>query len=267
MFLKYPGSKKRSVNHLISLLGEGRRLVDPFLGSAALFMQSDYPEYLLCDINPDIINLYQYVKDDRDGLITALIEVFKSYPVSSATYYAVRESFNSCRDPKRRSHYLVWLNQTCYNGLFRYSKKSGFNVPIGQMKNPRPNIPEIQRFHQKCHTADVTFKCADFCKTFSHIRRDDLVIVDPPYSPLPNQKTNFTCYVSGPFGSKEHDRLANLSRGMAFAGATILVCDHDTPEVRKRYAGSIFHEVAITRSISATGSKRTPAPELRIRVA
>ena len=64
MFLKYPGSKKRSVDHLIKLLGNGHRLVDPFCGSAALFFKSDYKEYLLCDINADVINLYQYVKDD-----------------------------------------------------------------------------------------------------------------------------------------------------------------------------------------------------------
>ena len=80
MFLKYPGSKKRSVDHLIKLLGNGHRLVDPFCGSAALFFKSDYKEYLLCDINADVINLYQYVKDDPDGLITGLLELFKNTP-------------------------------------------------------------------------------------------------------------------------------------------------------------------------------------------
>ena len=267
MSLKYPGSKKRSVDHLIKLLGNGHRLVDPFCGSAALFFKSDYKEYLLCDINADVINLYQYVKDDPDGLITGLLELFKNTPFCNETYYRVRDTFNACTDIKRRSHYFVWLNQTSYNGMIRYSKKTGFNIPAGRMKNPRPDIEGIQRFHQKCCSCDVTFLCQDFTRTFQQIRPFDHVMVDPPYSPLPGQKTNFTCYVTGEFGPHQHDQLAALCRGMSYVGARVIVCDHDTPEVRARYKGSEFHSISVARSVSADKSLRKPAPELRIRVA
>lgn len=266
MFLKYPGSKKRTVEQLIELFGKGTRLVDAFCGSCALFQQSQYDEYLMCDKNPDVINLYRYAQADPDGLITALLDLFEQEPFSTKTYYRIRDAFNACTDIKRRSHYFVWINQTCFNGMIRYSKKSGFNIPAGKMKNPRPDIQGIQRFHAKCQTSEVTFSCLDFTQTFQQIRMTDHVMVDPPYCPLPGQKTNFTCYVTGEFGAQQHDRLAALSRGMAYVGATVIVCDHDTPEVRARYHGSEFHCVSVPRSISASKTMRKPAPELRIKV-
>ncbi|GHG07026.1 Dam family site-specific DNA-(adenine-N6)-methyltransferase [Thalassotalea marina] len=266
MFLKYPGSKKKRVKEISTYLSGGFRLVDPFVGSGAIFMGTDYEQYLLCDINKDVIDLYKYVQRDVDGLITGLENIFIPENNTAKVYYRFRDKFNNSTDAKYRSILFIWLNQTSYNGLIRYSKRSGFNVPFGNMKNPRINIDHILRFANKSQEKNVTFKHQDFRETFTEINRLDHVTLDPPYSPLEKQKTNFTTYAGNTFSNKDHDELAALAKTSAKAGSKVIVFDHDTADVRKRYRGHELKVTQVTRSISASAIKRNKAPELLIQL-
>ena len=241
------------------MLPTGKRLVEPFLGSGALFLNTDFKDYLLCDINPDLITLYKTLQKHGPQLIKKTAALFTAKNNTAPRYYQLRTRFNATDEGLERSALFIYLNRHCYNGLCRYNKSGGFNVPFGLYKKPYFPQAEMLAFHAKAKKA--TFLCADFQSAMNKSKAGDVVYCDPPYIPL-SITANFTNYSGQQFAAKEQEQLALLAKQTAARGIPVLLSNPDTPLSREYYQGAQFHSFPVKRFISCQGGNRVMAQEL-----
>ncbi|MFB2639664.1 Dam family site-specific DNA-(adenine-N6)-methyltransferase [Shewanella bicestrii] len=259
-FLKWAGGKFKLVDELANYLPTGERLVEPFVGAGSVFLNTDYPSYLLCDINQDLINLYNIVKERPVEYIEAARKLFVDEMNQKDAYYRVRTDFNKSRDPFLRSVYFLYLNRHGFNGLCRYNRKGGFNVPFGSYKKPYFPEKEILAFSKKAQCAE--FKCISYEKAFEQIRAGDVIYCDPPYAPL-STTASFTTYVGAGFSLDDQALLARYSRHMALEQRIpVVISNHDIPLTRELYRGAHLAKIQVQRNISQNGSGRNKVDEL-----
>ncbi|MDQ0190325.1 Dam family site-specific DNA-(adenine-N6)-methyltransferase [Alicyclobacillus cycloheptanicus] len=258
-FLKWAGNKYRILHRIQQLLPRGQRLIEPFAGSAAVFLNTTFPQYVLNDANADLMNVYQTLKQYGRVYIQACQSLFKPEHNVAEVYYAYREEFNSTSDSFRKAVLFVYLNRHGYNGLCRYNKDGRFNVPFGRYRNPYFPLEEMLAFHRKAQFADL--RCEDFETVMLQARPGDVVYCDPPYVPLSNT-ANFTSYHASGFGLEQQQRLAQLARTLAEHGIPVLISNHYNEFTRVTYASAAITAFHVPRFISCNGAKRQPAPEL-----
>lgn len=259
---KWPGGKFRLLDAILPMLPPGRRLVEPFVGSGAVFLNADYPAYLLADINPDLIGFYQALAERGDGLIEECRRLFSPDGNQSDTYYQRRDSFNALAAGAKRAALFLYLNRHGYNGLIRYNARGEFNVPFGRYLKPYFPEAEMLAFLDKTRRRKVEFLAADFRDAFKRVRKGDVVYCDPPYIPL-SATANFTSYSASAFGPDEQKELAKRLEAVAAKGATAVVSNHDSAEARALYAGAArTRQVEVRRFISCNGDKRDAVREL-----
>ncbi|ESE42089.1 Dam family site-specific DNA-(adenine-N6)-methyltransferase [Shewanella decolorationis] len=259
-FLKWAGGKFKLVDELANYLPTGERLVEPFVGAGSVFLNTDYPSYLLCDINQDLINLYNIVKERPAEYIEAAKKLFVDEMNQKDAYYRVRTDFNKSRDPFLRSVYFLYLNRHGFNGLCRYNRKGGFNVPFGSYKKPYFPEKEILAFSKKAQRAE--FKCIGYEQAFEQIRTGDVIYCDPPYAPL-STTASFTTYVGAGFSLDDQALLARYSRHMALEQRIpVVISNHDIPLTRELYRGAHLAKIQVQRNISQNGSGRNKVDEL-----
>lgn len=258
-FLKWAGNKFRIVDKVIKRLPDGHRLIEPFVGSGAVFLNTDYERYLLCDSNPDLIELYTLVKEDGVAFIEYARPLFSPRNNTPERFYALREEFNNCAEKPRRAALFVYLNRHGYNGLCRYNAKGGFNVPFGRYKRPYFPEEEILLFHRKAQRAD--FLHQDFATTLDKAKQGDVIYCDPPYLPL-SASANFTSYSAGGFDMQQQKQLATIATHCAERGVPVLISNHNTRDARTIYGKAKLQRFAVQRYISCKGSSRSKAGEL-----
>lgn len=258
-FLKWAGSKYRIVEQVKARLPLGQRLVEPFAGSGAVFLNTDYPHYLLADGNRDLIDLYVTLQQEGADFIADCRRLFCPANNSAEAYYRLRAEFNACRAPRRRAMLFVYLNRHGYNGLCRYNAQGGFNVPFGRYTKPYFPEQEMLAFHHKARHA--TFQHATFEETLQMLRAGDVVYCDPPYVPL-SPSSNFTTYHAAGFDLEQQQRLADLAAQVAYQGISVLISNHDTPFTRRAYAAADIARLSVARTISCHGHKRHRVNEL-----
>jgi len=258
-FLKWAGGKYRCIENILPHLPKARRLVEPFTGSGAIFLNTLYPEYLLADGNQDLVNLYQQLQQEGPGFIDDCETYFNDCTNQSEQYYQYRNNFNQCDNNKLRALLFVYLNRHCYNGLCRYNLKGNYNVPFGRYKKPYFPRAELLYFYQK--SQQVIFKQADFCETFSNTQPGDIIYCDPPYAPI-NQTSNFSAYTQKKFGEEEQILLANLAQDSAKQGIPVIISNHDTEFTRHHYRRSKIISFSVRRSINCNSSERKFIKEL-----
>lgn len=258
--LKWVGSKARLMPQLLPHLPTGKRLVEPFAGSCSVMMNTDYEEYLIADVNPELINLYQQIKEKPDAVLHYLGKTFL-FGASSEGYYRHREDFNTVlRHPLERAVYFLYLNRHCFNGLCRYNKSGDFNVPYGKYKKPYFPKDEILAFHEKAQRA--TFIAANYSETLGLVRDDDVVYCDPPYL---TESANFTAYHSQGFNAIDHGRLARRLRRLAGRGISVVASNSDLNAVHSLYAGFDCVRIKAPRSVGAAAKSQKVADELIIK--
>ena len=269
--VKWPGGKGRVLPDLLPVLPKGDCLVEPFVGGASVFLNTDYRHYVLGDINPDLINLYRVVSRRPDELIRVARDLF-SHRNDAENYLKIRAFFNKpqgkrLRDSYRnvyRAAFFLFLNRHGYNGVVRYNQSGGYNVPYGKHKTT-PYFPEaeIRLFHEKANDTRAFFACCSFESTIKIPTFNSAVIYcDPPYLPV-SDTANFTQYHSGPFGEKQHRQLiAALLAANRETGASVVISNSDTPLTREIYKDFRFQEIAVQRSVSANAQKREKASEV-----
>lgn len=277
--VKWPGGKSRVIPDLRLVLPKADCLVEPFVGGASVFLNTEYRRYILGDINPDLINLYRQVMRWPDAVIDAARPLFKVYGDKEG-YKWIRDDFNartrdylSSRDvfdngpdvgKVLRAAQFLYLNRHGYNGVVRYNRQGGYNVPFGKHKTP-PYFPEeqIRLFSEKANDTKAIFLCCPFQSTLKVVVGSDAVIYcDPPYIPT-SETANFTQYHTAPFGEKEHRKLAAaLLDANRLTGAPIILSNSDTPTTREIYRGFTFQKISVTRSISAKADTRGAAKEV-----
>ncbi len=259
-FLKWAGGKFKLVESLSQHLPQGDRLVEPFVGAGSVFLNTDYERYLLCDINQDLINLYQIIQAKPEKYISAAKAMFVDAKNDKEFYYQVRKEFNETSDPFLRSVYFLYMNRHGFNGLCRYNKKGGFNVPFGSYKKPYFPHDEIMAFAEKSQSAE--FCCIGYEKAFELTQAGDVVYCDPPYAPL-STTASFTTYVGSGFSLDDQALLARHARHTAIeCGIPVLISNHDTPLTRELYHGARLNTIQVQRNISQNGNGRKKVDEL-----
>lgn len=260
-FLKWPGGKYRLAERICESLAPGKRLIEPFVGSGAVFLNSRYPEYLLADGNSDLIRLYQTLQAEGEKFVTFCEGFFTPENNNETVYYDMRAVFNETTDARLKSALFVYLNRHCYNGLCRYNSKGIFNTPFGRYKQPYFPRRELVSFHRRSATA--TFTSAHYLKTLERVRKGDVVYCDPPYIPL-SRTASFTDYFAGGFSEQDQIELARQAGKLAARGIHVVISNHNTAFTRDLYneAGATMHRFEVRRSISCRGGERTPVGEL-----
>jgi len=294
-FLKWAGGKTQLLhtfsNYYPHALQEGeiKRYVEPFIGSGAVLFDIgqtfELDEIHMVDINPELITLYRVIKKNVEPLITALQEKeeeFLSYPHGSeerkACYYDVRENFNHQIDGitdiyhennVTRAMQFIFLNRTCFNGLFRVNKKGHYNVPMGDYKSPTicdaDNLRAVHDFLQR-----VEIHLGDYRQSRSLIDKDTFVYFDPPYRPL-NVTSSFTSYSKFEFNDHNQRELAHYYRELDKSGAKLMLSNSDPKNVNEEdnffddlYEDYHINRVAARRNINSKGSGRGQVSELLI---
>ena len=259
-FLKWAGNKYRILEHIRALLPPGRRLIEPFAGSGALFLNSDYPDYLLCDTNADLISLYRILQQEGPAFIRYCQRYFSDKYNNAESYYALRERFNRSQNARQKAALFLYLNRHGYNGLCRYNARGGYNVPFGRYARPYFPAAEMLAFHHKARAA--RFDIASFDETLQRAREGDVIYCDPPYVPL-SASASFTSYSAGGFDLAQQRRLAELAEQCRARRITVLISNHDTPFTREAYRGADQQRYfRVKRNISCNGQKREHAGEV-----
>jgi len=259
-FLKWPGGKYRLIERITAVLPEGNKLIEPFVGSGAVFLNTSYKHYVLNDANRDLITLYQLLQQKGEAFINFAKTFFTKKNNSEKRYYILREKFNKAKDPIERSALFLYLNRHGYNGLCRYNTKKGeFNVPFGRYLNPYFPEKELYFFYKKSKQA--IFVCEDFSATLRRAAKGVVVYCDPPYVPL-SATAQFTSYRAGGFSLSEHNKLLIEVKGLVKKGISVLISNHSTEFTRNLYADARLNEFSVQRFISCKPKSRQAVLEL-----
>ena len=260
-FLKWAGGKYSLSDVISKMLPESDRLIEPFVGAGSIFLNSDFDHYLLNDINQDLINLYKILQHSSQRYIDDVMKLFSPENNTPEAYYQFRKEFNESEDPYFRSLMFLYLNRHGYNGLCRYNKSGGYNVPFGKYK--RPYFPEKELFYFADKSQKATFVCEGYRKTFTRAKKGQVIYCDPPYVPL-SKTASFTSYSGNGFGLDEQADLANAAEEVSVDGnISVLISNHDTIWTRKIYQHSNkITKLQVSRTISQTANKRKKVAEL-----
>ena len=273
-FLKWAGGKGQLIEEIDARLpkreiqaGEIDTYVEPFVGGGAVFFHvaqnyHDIERFYLFDVNEDLVNCYNAVKENVGTLIDQLNALQRKFLRKDQSqrkefYYRMRDDFNSDRDPAK----LIFLNKTCYNGLYRVNRKGEFNVPFGGYEKPAicdaKNLRIVSEVLQK---ADII--CGDFEESATYINDKTFVYFDPPYRPL-SRTASFTSYAKEDFDERSQIRLAEFCRRVDGKGAKFLLSNSDPknedPSDRffeDHYEGFTIERVKAVRAINCKGSCR-----------
>lgn len=252
--LKWAGNKTAIMSELKKHLPDGPRLVEPFAGSCAVMMATDYPYYLVADINPDLINLYQVIKEDVNSFIHLVERIFSKF-TTEEDYYKCRQFFNTVPlEPIEKAAYFLFLNRHCYRGLCRYNQRGLFNVPYGNYKKPYLPVDEIRAFAEKAVRA--TFICASYDETLAMLQAGDVVYCDPPYD------GTFSGYHTAGFSDDNQYDLASILVRRSSEGHPIIVSNSDTRLIRSFYRKFTLHRISTKRSIGVAAGEGKKADEL-----
>lgn len=256
-FVKWVGGKSQLVEQIEKMLPtDGERVLtkyaEPMVGGGALFFsvlsKFNFEELYIGDINAELINAYQVVKNDVENLIAKLNEMQILFlPMDENGrkyfYYTVREKFNSTtlteETATEKAAQFIFLNKTCFNGLYRVNKKGQFNVPMGAYKNPTICDDEnLRNIHEALQ--NVTIVCGDYSLSKSFIDKETFVYLDPPYRPI-SDTSGFTAYNTDIFDDNEQIRLANFIDEINLSGAKIVLSNSDPKNINEE--DNFFNEL------------------------
>ncbi len=293
-FLKWAGGKSKLIPQFVDYfpqelkLGKINRYVEPFIGggSVLFYIAQNYcvEEFVIADISPEIVMAYQVIKNDVESLINLLLDIQAKYSIleidqQKELFYDIRSKFNlrqqninltvfnqACVE---RTAYLIFLNRTCFNGLYRVNSKSEFNVPFGSYKNPKicstNNLRAVSAILQRAEIRHGDFMtCEDF------VDNNTFVYFDPPYRPI-SVTANFNSYANLEFDDAAQIRLANFFRKMDAKGAKLMLSNSNPKNLNpdddffeKAYQGYKIERVKASRMINSNAQKRGEINELII---
>jgi DNA adenine methylase len=274
-FVKWAGGKSTLVAEIARRIPKDRpgalpfeRYVEPFAGAGAMFfwVRRSFPllECVLTDSNEDLINAYRALRDDVERVIAKLETHAELH--SEEHFYAVRA--HKPRGAAERAARFIYLNRTCYNGLYRVNRRGEFNVPFGRYDRPRI-VDRENLLAVATVLAGVDVRLSDFETVLDECGERDLVYLDPPYHPL-SRTSAFTSYTVNGFGAPEQTRLAHAFERAARRRAALILSNSNAPFVRELYEGldldpaPVLETVSVSRPINSRGSGRGAVAELLI---
>jgi DNA adenine methylase len=260
-FLKWVGGKSQLLAQFDEFLPDRvERYFEPFIGGGAVFfhLKHRFPEMraFLRDNNDELINTYIAVRDHPKELMRRLDEHLVEFRADrECYYYRIRDRHHLPKaEVVERAARMIFLNKTCFNGLYRVNARGEFNVPIGSQINPslyaRENI-----LAASWTLEDVHLVTQDFRDTLKETRRGDFAYIDPPYFPT-SPTASFTSYTKEDFGAGEQQELAALFADAVHRGVRLILSNSDNVFIRKLYRGFDIHTVQARRMINCDGTKR-----------
>jgi DNA adenine methylase len=265
-FLKWAGGKQQLLAHFAHLYPPSEGLGayhEPFLGGAAVFFHVKDrlapPRAVLSDGNVELINAFVAVRDQLDAVVAELKRHDSRH--CPDYFYEVRDQVPAeLSGPAARAARFIYLNKTCFNGLYRVNSRGLFNVPIGSYANP--GILQRERLRRaSAELAGVELEASPFTAVLDRARAGDFVYFDPPYVPV-SSTSHFTAYTEGEFGPQEQRLLAGVYRVLADRGCKVMLSNSDTPFVRALYEGFDMHQLLARRQINSNGDARGHVGEL-----
>jgi DNA adenine methylase len=262
-FLKWAGGKRQLLDQYQPLFPDRiHRYYEPFLGGGAVFfhLRDRCEQATISDLNPELINVYCCVRDDVEAVIAILRQHQQRH--CSDYYYEVRAN-HQMRSPIHRAARLIYLNKTCFNGLYRENLKGEFNTSMGRYKNP--NVCDAEALRQ----ASLALQAIDIgCGQFSAVldwavNEQDFVYFDPPYHPI-SATSSFTGYSRYGFDAGDQQRLRRTFAELASRGVKVMLSNSDCPFIRDLYEDFYMHKVQAARAINSNGKRRGKIPELVI---
>lgn len=262
--VKWAGGKSKLMGALTARLpARFGRYFEPFLGGAALFFRLSPQRAVLADQNDDLMNLYRCVAWKADAVIRRLRVHHAAH--SKDHYYSVRERWNAApaaQSATDRAAAFLYMNKTCYNGLYRVNQKGHFNVPMGRYAAPRIcDAAHLRAASQVLRRAELA--TGHFAESVADARAGDFVYFDPPYDPV-TRTASFTSYTATSFGAEQQRELAGVVRDLTRRGVHVMVSNSDTPFIRRLYRGFDVDQVLAMRAINSRASARGAVSELII---
>jgi len=264
--LKWAGGKGQLLGELaarVDAIGKFGRYHEPFVGGGALFFEMFRARLLrryawLSDSNRNLIDAYQGVKDDVDRVIELLLMHKKRH--SKDHYYEVRSKVP--RDLLGRAARIIYLNKTCYNGLYRENRRGEFNVPYGQYKNPticdEENLCAVAKALKRAR-----IETRHFASVLDKAKAGDLVYFDPPYHPL-SRTSSFTGYDKNGFNEDSQRLLAEVFGDLDKNGVKLLLSNSMTPLIQNLYKGFVIDKVYANRPVNSRGDRRGKVCEVLV---
>jgi DNA adenine methylase len=260
-FLKWAGGKAQLLEQLAPHFpSDIPTYREPFLGGGAVFfhLKARFPHMRasLRDINPELINCYLAVRDSAQPLMQRLDEHIAQYRTEGERYYYLVRSRHHLNDPVDRAARMIFLNKTCYNGLWRVNSRGEFNVPVGSYRPDRVALYDRENLQAASEALrGVDLAVEDFRDALLAATADEFVYVDPPYFPL-STTAKFTSYAKEDFGEAEQQELAALFADAADRRVKLMLSNSDTPLIRRLYKGFNLQTVKARRAVNSDGAKR-----------
>jgi DNA adenine methylase len=263
-FVKWAGGKKQLLKQFKPYFPKQiNKYFEAFVGGGAVafYIIKNYKpkEIFLSDINEELINCLNVIKTDVESLIKELKNLKLSH--NKEAYYKIRADDLNSLSPLKRASRFIYLNKTCFNGLYRVNSKGGFNVPIGSSKNPlicpEQDLREIAELLK-----NTKIKVKQFYESVKDAKKGDFIYFDPPYYPL--KRESFTTYTKEQFLEKEQEHLAKVFRELDKKGCKVMLSNSDTSFIKKLYEGYNIGFVKANRMINCDATKRGKINEVVI---
>ena len=267
-FLKWVGGKRQIISSILELLPsaiDSATYIEPFIGAGALFFYLQPRKAIINDFNRDLINVYRVIKEKPDELI----EDLKKHRNEHDYFYKIRgmdrkKHFGHLTVVEKASR-LIYLNKTCFNGLYRVNRAGEFNVPYGRYKNPNiVNETAIRAASQYLNANQIELENADFEVVLKKADKNSFFYLDPPYHPL-SFSSNFTGYISGGWGKDDQYRLKSACDDLDHRGIKFLLSNSSADFILDIYKEYKITTVKAIRAINSSGDKRGKIDEVLIR--
>ena len=265
--VKWVGGKRQLLPQILPLIPKRMTAYcEPFLGGGAVLFALQPKRALVNDLNQDLITVYRVIKENAD----ALIEHLSRHENTPEYFYRIRDldrdkaAYAALSDVEKASR-LLYLNKTCYNGLFRVNASGAFNSPYGHYRRPNivneQTIRGVSRYFNSC---DITFFSGDFAAVLEQVPKGGFVYLDPPYDPV-SDTASFTGYNKGGFGREEQVRLKECCDALTARGVKFLLSNSATPFIRELYGSYRVSLVQARRAVNSVASRRGAIEEVLVR--
>lgn len=268
-FVKWVGGKRQLLTEITSHLPKDideLNYIEPFVGGGAVLFHLKPKNALINDSNGELINVYRVIKNNVEGLIASL----EKHQNNSEYYYKIRELdrdpvvFSGLNDIEKASR-IIYLNRTCFNGLFRVNKQGQFNTPFGRYKNPiivdRDNLRAVNIF---LNLNNIQMSHGDYEETLKNVPNNSFIYLDPPYQPV-SESANFTRYVKGGWYTHDQIKLKKMCDELTNSGIKFLMSNSATSLIKELYSEYGMQTVKANRYLNSKGNQRGLVDELLIK--
>ncbi len=265
-FLKWVGGKRQIMPTIEQHLPKGiKSYIEPFIGGGAVLFHLQPKNAIINDFNAELVNVYNVIKNDLENLIIDL----NKHKNESRYFYEIRaldrtEAFENLSDVERASR-IIYLNKTCYNGLYRVNNSGEFNSPFGKYKNPNiVNEPTLRAVNSYLNSNNVRIENTDYETVLKAADKNSFVYLDPPYHPV-SDSSNFTGYVQGGWDESEQIRLKEACDRLNKKGIKFMQSNSSVNFIKELYSDYQIHIIKANRAINSDGDKRGEVEEVLIK--